>query len=171
MVVWIIGLSGSGKTTLAEKVVEEIRTSKNNVVLIDGDVIRKVFGDDLTYTFKDRQKNAERICQLCKFFDDQGVHVVCAILSIFPASRLWNRNNIKNYYEVFIDAPLKQLQKRDYKGLYRKYNEGKIKNVAGMDIEFIPPNNPDLIINNNGSKNNLLEHAKLLSKLLENSNP
>ena len=63
------------------------------------------------------------------------------------------------------------FQKRDYKGLYRKFSHGKIKNVAGMDIEFIPPDSPDLIIQNNGSLDNLLTHENYLSKLLENSSP
>jgi len=171
MVVWIIGLSGAGKTTLAVKVVEKIRSSKTNVVLIDGDMIREVFGDDLAHTLEDRRQNADRICRLCKFFDKQGIHVVCAILSLFPESRLWNRDNIKNYYEVYIETPIKQLQKRDYKGLYKKFSEGKIKNVAGMDIEFIPPDNPDLTIKNNGSLDNLLTHANFMANLLKNSSP
>jgi len=171
MVVWIIGLSGAGKTTLAKEVVAKAYNSNNNLLLIDGDMIRNVFGNDLGHTLEDRRKNADRICRLCKFIDDQGINVVCAILSLFPGSRLWNRENIKNYYEVYIETPIDQLQKRDYKGLYRKFSDGKIKNVAGMDIEFIPPDSPDLIIKNNGSLDNLLTHANSLANLLENSSP
>ena len=63
-----------------------------------------------------------------------------------------------------------QLQKRDYKRIYKQYNEGKIKDVAGIDIEFIPPENPDLIINNHGSIDSLLIHASFLSNLLKESN-
>ena len=84
---------------------------------------------------------------------------------------MWNRDNIKNYYEVYIETPIEHLQKRDYKGLYRKFSEGEINNVAGMDIEFIPPDSPDLSIKNNGSLDNLLTHANFLSNLLENSSP
>ena len=171
MVVWIIGLSGAGKTTLAEKVVEKIRSSKTNVVLIDGDMIREVFGNDLGHTLEDRRQNADRICRLCRFLDDQGIHVVCAILSLFPESRSWNRKNINNYYEVYIESPIDQLKKRDYKGLYRKFSDGKIKNVAGMDIAFIPPDSSDLIIMNNGTLDNLLTHANFLANLIDNSSP
>jgi|TARA_B100002003_G_scaffold242255_1_gene265057 adenylylsulfate kinase len=171
MVIWIIGLSGAGKTTLAKEVVAKICGSETNVVLIDGDMIREVFGNDLGHTLEDRRQNADRVCRLCRFLDDQGIHVVCAILSLFPESRLWNRDNIKNYYEVYIETPIEHLQKRDYKGLYRKFSEGEIKNVAGMDIEFIPPDSPDLSIKNNGSLDNLLTHANFLSNLLENSSP
>ena len=94
MVVWIIGLSGAGKTTLAEEVVAEVRREQENVVLIDGDMIREIFGNDLGHTLDDRRTNANRIYQLGKLLDSQGINVVCAILSLFPESRSWNRENI-----------------------------------------------------------------------------
>ncbi|SVE50480.1 uncharacterized protein METZ01_LOCUS503334, partial [marine metagenome] len=59
MVIWIIGLSGAGKTTLAKEVVAKIGSSKTNVVLIDGDIIREVFGNDLGHTLEDRRQNGE----------------------------------------------------------------------------------------------------------------
>ena len=163
MVVWIIGLSGAGKTTLASKVVSLARAAKPNVVLIDGDAIRELFGNDLGYTLEDRRKNADRICQLCKFLDDQGIDVVCAILSLFPESREWNRKNIKNYYEVFIDAPLEELVERDYKEIYAKFKRGEVSNVAGLDLKFPRPDNADLTIKNTGSVAALLSYAESIA--------
>jgi adenylylsulfate kinase-like enzyme len=160
MVVWIIGLSGTGKTTLATEIVIKTKIEANNTVLVDGDVIRDIFGNDLGYTMEDRLKNAERICQLCKFLDDQGINVVCAILSIFPETRAWNRENINNYYEVFIDTPMITLVSRDSKGIYGKYNRGEISEVAGMDIDFPQPVNADLVINNYKSLDDLLSYAE-----------
>lgn len=159
MVIWIIGLSGAGKTTLATKVVGLIREKKKNVVLIDGDVIRDIFGGDLGHSLEDRFKNAERICQLGKFLESQDIHVVVAILSLFLESREWNRKNLKNYYEVFIDTPINDLIKRDSKGLYSKYNRGEIENVAGLDLKFDKPANADLIISNKGTNEDLLKYA------------
>ena len=169
MVVWIIGLSGAGKTTLAKRVVKDLRLSGTSVALIDGDMIRETFGNDLGHSISDRQKNAERISRLCKFLDNQDIHVVCAILSLFPESCSWNRKNINNYYEVYIEANMDQLQKIEYKGLYKKFNEGQIKNIAGLDIEFIPPNNSELIIKNNQSLNHLLKHSKYITKVIKDS--
>ena len=82
MIIWIVGLSGAGKTTLANKIVEEATQDGISTVLIDGDVIRDVFGNDIGHTMADRLVNAQRICHLGKFLDDQGINVVCAILSI-----------------------------------------------------------------------------------------
>jgi len=170
MVVWIIGLSGAGKTTLATDVVSKVRKSYKNVVLIDGDMIRDVFGNDLGHTLVDRRRNADRISQLCKLLDDQGIHVVCAILSLFPDSRLWNRENIKNYFEVFIDAPLGNLIKRDVKGIYARFQRGEISNVAGMDIEFIKPDCPDLVIKNQKNIDVLMGYADQIAEKIIESN-
>ena len=167
MVVWLIGLSGCGKSTLANEIVKGVNKISKNSVLLDGDEIREIFNNDLGYSMKDRQKNAKRICQLGKFLDDKGINVVVAILSLFPESREWNRKNIKNYYEVFIDSPLEDLLERDSKGLYAKFNRGEISNVAGMDLKFPKPETSDLVIKNCNSKDNLLSYAKpIIKKLL-----
>lgn len=168
MVVWIIGLSGAGKTTLATEVVKQARKKQNNVILLDGDMVRDVFGNDLGHSMQDRLMNAQRICQLGKLLDDQGIHAVCAILSIFPETRQWNRENLNSYYEVFIDTPMSDLTKRDSKGIYNKYNKGEIQNVAGLDIDFPRPENAELIIDNTHSKGNLLSFAGLIVERILN---
>ena len=168
MVVWIIGLSGSGKTTLAEKVVEEANRKNKKTILIDGDVIREIFGNDIGHSMNDRLINAQRICQLGKFLSLQGVNVVCAILSIFPKTRDWNRQNIKNYFEVFVNTPIEVLIERDSKGLYKKFKNGEISEVVGMDIEFPIPLKADMVIDNTGSKEKFLENTEIIvQKILQ----
>ena len=93
---------------------------------------------------------------------------MCAILSIFPESRNWCRENLINYYEVFIDSPIKDLIRRDSKGLYRQFNEGKIRNVAGLDLEFIRPEMPDLLIKNDSTLDDFLLNASLIFQHLNN---
>ena len=167
MVIWLIGLSGAGKSTLAKEIVARANRESNRTVLLDGDVIREIFGNDLGYSMEDRLKNAQRICQLGKFLDSQGFNVVTAILSLFPKSREWNRENIENYYEVFIDSPIENLIERDSKGLYAKYKRGEISEVAGMDIDFPKPEKADLVIKNISSKESLLNYAEpIIEKLL-----
>lgn len=167
MIIWLIGLSGSGKTTLAEKVVEIVRAEKRQVVLLDGDRVRELFGGDLGYGIEDRRKSAQRMCNFCEFLDNQGIDVICAFLSIFPESRNWCRDNLSSYYEVFIDTPIQYLKKRDSKGLYARYARGEVNNVVGIDLEFVVPTSPDLTIVNDGGISGLLSHApKIADQIL-----
>lgn len=165
MVIWIIGLSGAGKSTLASAVVAHLRRVKNNIVLIDGDMVREVFGNDLGHTVEDRLTNAERICKLGKLLEDQGITVVCAILAAFPETRAWNRSHLNKYYEVFIDTPISDLIQRDPKAIYRKFKDGEIRNVVGMDIPFLRPDNSDLVIDNTQTRDTLLEFTEVIAAI------
>ena len=166
MVIWLIGLSGAGKTTLAEACVARAKQDIPHVVLIDGDVVRDTFGNDLGHTMDDRRRNADRIMRLCQWLDSQGIHVVCAILSLFPEHRRWMRDNVADYVEVFIEAPMDQLVARDSKGLYARFERGEISDVAGRDLPFPAPEAADLTIANTGDKADLLAHADTLAQKL-----
>ena len=167
MIVWIIGLSGSGKTTLAEKIVDDVHQRGKKLIFLDGDVIRNVWGNDLGHDLDSRRQNADRICRLCQYLDHQGFDVICAILSIFPDSREWCRKNLSRYFEVFVDATLEQVIARDVKGIYSRFKKGEVKDVAGLDLEFPIPQNPDLWIKNNASLADFLENSKIIADLFD----
>lgn len=167
MVIWIIGLSGAGKTTLAREVARLARPARPNLVYLDGDLLREVWGSDLGHDLEGRRKNADRICRLGKLLDEQGIDVVCAVLSLFPDCRRWNRENLSRYHEVFIDCPMESLVARDSKGLYRRALAGELKNVAGVDLPFPRPESADLTIVNEGDLGALLAHAPRLAALLK----
>lgn len=163
MVVWIIGLSGTGKSTLANHVVNRLRESGKSVVLLDGDVIRSLFGNDVDHTMDGRRCNAERLSRLSKFLSNQGVIVIAAVLSIFPEWRQWNRENIDSYSEVYMRATMQTLLKRDIKNLYARAIKGEISNVVGVDLPFPEPINPELVIDNDLD---LLDFDELTNKVI-----
>jgi cytidine diphosphoramidate kinase len=166
MVVWLVGLSGAGKSTLAQAVVDKARSTSAQVVLVDGDVIREVFGGDLGHSADDRRANAQRIARLCSFLDGEGVDVVCAILSIAEQDRSWMRAHASEYFEVFVDCDMENLVRRDSKGLYSAALSGDLPDVVGVDIEFERPVRPDLVIQNGSDVNDLLSHTSFLSGLI-----
>jgi len=153
MVIWIIGLSGVGKTTLSQLVYEKLKPSTQNLVRLDGDVIRNVFGNDVDHSVEGRLKNADRLSHLTKLLSDQGIHVIAAVLSIFPEWRKWNRENIQDYAEVYLKVSIDTLIKRGREHLYVPAREGKLQNVVGVDIDFPEPSFPDLEIDNEEEKN------------------
>ena len=166
MIIWIIGLSGSGKTTLGKYLCAEIRKKGKAVVMLDGDEIRDLFANDLSHSLEDREKNADRIYNLGQFIASQGITVICPILSVFTKHRKMNRESTNKYYEIFIETPMDILERRDSKGIYEKYKKGEIKNVAGKDLEFPIPTNPNLKIVNNGKIDELFSSANIVLNYL-----
>ncbi|MGB0670889.1 MAG: adenylyl-sulfate kinase [Rhodospirillales bacterium] len=147
MVIWIIGLSAAGKSTVAREVVRLLGESHIPSVLLDGDLLRDVWGQSLGYDLDSRRENADRTCRLGRMLEQQGICVVTAILSLFPESRLWNRQNLNRYFEVYLDVPMEELKRRDPKGLYAKAERGEMDQVVGLDLTWQPPEAPDLHLN------------------------
>ncbi len=148
MVLWFVGMSGSGKSLFSDMVYKTLKKKNDNLVLLDGDILREVFGGDADHTVVGRALNARRLSYMSKFLADQGIHVIAAVLSIFPEWQKWNRENIPGYCQVFVKVPLETLKRREIKGLYAGAFGGKIKNVVGVDIDFPEPVNNDLILDN-----------------------
>ena len=146
MVVWVCGLSGSGKTTLCNALWQLLKPSMPQLVLLDGDAIRSAFGDGLGYREEDRVVQIKRIQNVAKMLADQGLTVIVAALYANPQLLSWNRRNLTGYFEVYLDASLDVLRRRDSKSLYTKASSGEISNVVGMDIEWHAPEHPDLVI-------------------------
>ena len=149
MIIWLIGLSGSGKTTIGRALHQRLEPRHPNLVFLDGEEFRHIMDDDLGFSYEDRLKNARRLSRLCAFLDTQHVHMICAILSNYPEWQKWNRDNFRQYFEVFVDTSLETLVARDIKNLYGPALAEEKKDVVGVDIPFIPPSNADLVVDNN----------------------
>ena len=147
MVIWLVGLSGSGKTTIGREIYKLWKPLAPNTVMVDGDDIRKIFGHDKgpnKYSVEGRRKNAERIVEICHWLDRQEINVVCCILCIFDDIMTNNKKIYSKYYQVYLDAPINLLKHRDPKGLYKRAEEGKEKNVVGLDLPFTKPTLSDI---------------------------
>jgi adenylylsulfate kinase len=150
MATWVVGLAGSGKTTLGTALVARLREAGRPTVLLDGDAVRAVFGDDLGHSLDDRKANGRRIAALCGLLEGQGIEVVACVLAVDPAQLARNRATFARYLEVFLDVPWPVLEARDQKGLYSGARSGRIRDVVGIDIPFVPPAEPDLVLGGPG---------------------
>jgi bifunctional enzyme CysN/CysC len=50
------------------------------------------------------------------------------------------------FFEVFVDTPLAEAERRDVKGLYEKARRGELKNFTGIDSPYEPPDDPEMRI-------------------------
>ncbi len=149
---WITGLAGAGKTTIGKLLYCYLKDKYPNTLFLDGDSLRQAFGNDLGYSEEERLACAMRYARLSKLLVEQDMHVICCTISMFDEVREWNRTNIVNYSEIYIEVPLEVLEKRNQKNLYGKMAEGTVKNVVGMDLKLQLPQNSDVHIVNDGRK-------------------
>ncbi|MDE2713823.1 MAG: adenylyl-sulfate kinase, partial [Verrucomicrobiota bacterium] len=149
-VLWITGLSGSGKSTIATAAAEQLRAHGERPVVLDGDAVRAAIADSKTgHDVTSRLANAYRISRLAQLLAEQGQTVIVPTMSLFHEIHEWNRAHLPNYFETWVDVDWAELCQRDARGLYSRAARGEVKNVAGFDLEYDRPAQPDLVLNNN----------------------
>ena len=95
------------------------------------------------------------------------MNVICCTISLYDHLHRRNRKSFSGYFEVFLDTPFQQLRERDRKKLYSTEMPHVAKNVVGVDLPYNKPKNPDLVIKNIKSKEELLNYAApLVEKIL-----
>jgi bifunctional enzyme CysN/CysC len=147
-VLWFTGLSGAGKSTIANIVEQKLSARGRHTFLLDGDNIRHGLNRDLGFTEADRIENIRRVGEVARLMADAGLIVLTAFISPFRAERHMVRRMVPDgeFFEIFIDTPLAEAEKRDVKGLYAKARAGELKNFTGIDSPYEPPEAPELHI-------------------------
>ncbi len=145
---WFTGLSGSGKSTIANLVEKRLHAMGKHSFLLDGDNIRHGLNRDLGFTDADRVENIRRVGEVAKLMTDAGLIVLTAFISPFRAERELVRAMLPQgeFFEIFIDTPIAEAERRDPKGLYRKARAGEIANFTGISSPYEPPERPEIRI-------------------------
>lgn len=117
---------------------------------LDGDNMRGGLCSDLGFSSTDRDENIRRVTEVSKLFADSGSVSICSFISPFTDHRVFPRQVHETanlpFFEVFIDTPLEECEKRDTKGNYKLARAGKIKGFTGIDQPYDRPSNPELVI-------------------------
>jgi len=146
MVIWVTGLSGAGKTALCAALYEALKPRLPALVRLDGDAMREMWGEQLGYREADRRIHISRVQRLAKLLADQGLVVLVAALYVHPELLAWNRTHLPGYVEIYLNASLELVRRRDVKQLYARAARGEIRDVVGVDIPWHTPTAPDLVI-------------------------
>ena len=147
-VVWFTGLSGSGKSTIANILEQKLQTIGKRTYLLDGDNVRHGLNKDLGFTDADRVENIRRVAEVSKLMVDAGLITLVSFISPFKSERQMARDLLSSdeFFEIFVNTPLEECEKRDPKGLYKKARAGELKNFTGIDSLYEEPENPDIIL-------------------------
>ena len=145
-VVWFTGLSGSGKSTIANLVERKLYALGRHTYVLDGDNIRHGLNRDLGFTEADRVENIRRVSEASALFIDAGMIVLVSFISPYRTERDTARERVAEgeFIEVFVDTPIEECRRRDPKGLYKRADEGLIRNFTGIDAPYEAPLNPEI---------------------------
>ncbi|SCV73391.1 BQ2448_7317 [Microbotryum intermedium] len=148
--VWFTGLSGSGKSTLACALELELLQRQKRAFRLDGDNVRFGLNKDLGFSPKDREENIRRVGEVAKLIASSCIATLTAFISPYLADRQLARTIHDEakipFIEVYVDAPLEEVEKRDPKGLYKKARAGIIKEFTGISAPYEAPEKPELHI-------------------------
>jgi bifunctional enzyme CysN/CysC len=145
-VLWFTGLSGAGKSTVANLVEKRLHSMGRHTYTLDGDNVRHGLNKDLGFTDADRVENIRRVAEVAKLMVDAGLIVLVSFISPFRSERRLARELLQpgEFFEVFVDTPLEEAERRDPKGLYKKARRGELRNFTGIDSPYEPPENPEI---------------------------
>jgi bifunctional enzyme CysN/CysC len=148
-VLWLTGLSGAGKSTIAREVEQRLFDRGIQAVMLDGDHVRHGLCGDLGFSPADRQENVRRVGEVARLFFEQGNLTLCTFVSPYQRDRDRVRDLLPEgrFVEIFVEADIETLKKRDPKGLYEKALAGEIINFTGITAPYEAPADPELVLN------------------------
>ncbi|MBI3316305.1 MAG: adenylyl-sulfate kinase [Candidatus Omnitrophica bacterium] len=149
LIFWFTGLSGSGKTTAAERAKTLLEKEARRVLILDGDDIRKRLHSDLGFGRGEIKENNARIAGLCDSERARYDVILVPIISPYAESRREARRRLEpGFYEIYFDADLETVMRRDVKGLYVKARRNELRDLIGYSpgAVYECPEKPDLII-------------------------
>jgi len=144
--VWIRGLPAAGKSTLVAALTAQLAARGLDVAVLESDALRKVFTPHPRYDEEEREIFYEQMVYVGVLLVQHGVPVIFDATANRSSYRNRARQQISSFLEVYVDSPLETCIRRDPKGIYHGGLAGKAGAVPGLQVEYEPPKNPDLVI-------------------------
>ncbi len=138
---WLTGLPAAGKSTIAKALEKRLYAAGRHTYLLDGDEVRLGLNKDLGFSEADRNENIRRVSEVARLLVDAGLIAIVSFISPYRAQRDQARSLFEpgEFFEIFVDAPLTECERRDPKGLYAKARRGELQNFTGIDSPYEPP--------------------------------
>lgn len=143
---WFTGLSGAGKSTIANILWRKFKEEDLRTEMLDGDVVRTHLSKGLGFSKEDRDKNIRRIGYVASLLSRNNIIAIAAAISPYKEIRDEVRSMHENFVEVYVKCPLKVLEERDVKGLYKKARRGEVLQFTGVSDPYEEPLNPEIVV-------------------------
>ncbi|MDA7548637.1 adenylyl-sulfate kinase [bacterium] len=116
MIMWLTGQPGSGKTTLANRLIKEIKSTSNNIKIIniDGDDLRNI-SKNQDYSKEGRIKNISTAISIMRFLANK--EYLCIVSIVAPYKFL--RDELKNEFP-FLEVYLHTKEVRGRENFFAK---------------------------------------------------
>ena len=132
--------------------------------------MRHGLNKDLGFNISDRVENIRRIAEISKLMVEAGLIVIASFISPFNTDRRMARSLMEEgeFIEIYINASIELCASRDPKGLYKKAQNGEIKNFTGIDSGYDIPKRPEIIIDSSNTE--AIDAANQILLYLESNN-
>ena len=164
--IWITGLHGSGKNELAFSLEKKLFENGATAVLLDGSSVRYGVNRELDYSPADRAENLRRVAHISKLLNDQGIITICSFISRNDSLRKQIAEIVgeEQFHMFYMNASLKYC-KNNKPELYDLVEQGKAKNLPGVDLEYEEPTDAKLVFNPEENEMNI---DRILDYLAQN---
>ena len=147
---WLTGLPAAGKSTIAAAFARRLSAAGVATLHLDGDTVRGGLCQDLGFGRADRAENARRVAHVAVLLADAGLFPLVALVSPYTADRALARaiHGLAGvtFFEVFVDTPVDECERRDPRGLYAAARRGEVTGLTGVDAPYEVPAAADLVL-------------------------
>jgi adenylylsulfate kinase len=168
LVIWFTGLPKSGKSTISNLLSTELENIGIKAEQLDSKILRKTISKDLGFNKEDRNQNISRAMHIAKMLTRNGAIVLSSFITPYESQRNEIRKELEkhgNFIEVYIKSSIDECKKRDNENLYKKAENGEIKQFTGISDPFDEPKSQDITLNTD--KNSMEECTKELLKFIQ----
>ena len=78
--------------------------------------------------------------------EKNGIITIASFVSPYRESRLFVRENCRNYIEVHLNTTIEKAKEYDQNNFYQKAEAGEYQNVPGYDVQYEKGDNTELEI-------------------------
>ncbi len=117
--------------------------------MLDGDLVRQSLSYGLGFNREDRDRNVMRVAFVANLLARNDVVVIVAVVSPYRAARDEARRSLQRFFEVYVDCPVSECERRDVKGMYKRARAGELRGFTGVDDPYEVPLEPELTLSTN----------------------